>query len=574
MSDSRKTLLESFGMPMAWVYDAQGRSIMLKDAYGEDINLNQLITNFRYKYDEEEDDECRIKIGITSIEQMNNSNFRIDSHLEVEWGYVLPMGELLKSPRLKIAVRDKEKDYKADGIILELICTDHVSYLKNIRLNQTSVHNNFEDWLKEILNGQFTATRTEIGKRRIIAKKKPKNLVEKEEMGVEKRQPGFESDNLNVNSVKDIDTYKGSIKQNSEYTIVKDPDQKIIGKSKAIAQEIKDKLLAEPNGPYYMNTRGDNIDIIKRDWNQPIFATYTYAGANGELIEFKPKSNVVKTDEDEIDNNYVNPITKRVETTRIAKASAHEELPPGVSQLDLIRFREKLELIWKHNSDPKNADNQIPVNNVTFQRNIQGGSTANVANVSGSTRVAFKYKDSYKSTIAAKSLIMSNFFQGLQRAAFLENFVMKKLERKFEGTAKVIGDPSLVNSKIYKLKGLSDDDNGNWYSSDVEHEIDNNSGYICKVGLLKKPVLLRTIMERREKDPNSSDNPGGRIDTTDMQITDNQLDNNQGLSVMEVSNRLAMLTMQENILQNGNDIPFETKESKDNTSQGIPPNLT
>ena len=499
MSDERKVLEETLGMPFVWVFDNNGSPIFVKDEYGRDVNLNYLICNFKYKYDEENDDECKIKIRVVKQEQLNNRVFNIDNKLKVQWGYILPQGKILKSPLRLVCIRDKEKDYKADGITLELICTDAISYLKNIRSTMVSDHDNFGAWLREILNGNYKATRTIFGKTRIIAKqnfKKPQK--EEPKTNIEKLQEIPRSGVNDIDSkasTKLIENWKKFLKDKRiEFEWHKDPDKVIKGKSKAISQEIEDRLNEEPGGPYYPNTRDDSINILKRDFNQVPFAKYTYAGGHGELIEFKPKSKVIKTNSDETESTNVDPRTKKVNNIKMVKAVAHKDLPIGTSAADVQKFYKDMKVLF--NMAWQFPLNQPDIKDVTLKRVIKKGDIVNPNN-DGTTRVASKFYFEYDQVVSAKSLIQTPLFNELKRQAFMENYIGKKIERKYESDAKIIGDPSVISSKVYRFENLSEEDSGNWYCSAVEHEIDEK-GYLCKFDLLKKPTLLGTMFEKRE----------------------------------------------------------------------------
>ena len=69
MSDDRKVLTDSFGMPLYWIFDKQGNSITMEDNFGDIININQMITKFNYKYDEENDEYliARDPIGVIPL---------------------------------------------------------------------------------------------------------------------------------------------------------------------------------------------------------------------------------------------------------------------------------------------------------------------------------------------------------------------------------------------------------------------------------------------------------------------------------------------------------------------------
>lgn len=596
MSDANKTLPHSFGMPFQWITDVDGKPIIVRNQYGEDININQLVENFKYKFSDEKDDTCNIKIGITDQYQIDHPKFQIDTKLIVQWGYVLPKGEIIKSRPRTVAIRDTEKHYKADGITLELICTDLVAYLRTIRANNTSKRDNFGDWLREILNGQFTATKTIKGKMILIATKgkkaepiekpKPKPLLAGQRaskeltleedvtrgMMIGQQNESINADNKNAAANKfDLDNFP---KLNEKEPILKGyevgraPTSYYTGKGKAIDREIQERLDTDPGGPFHLNTRDDQLNIIKRDFNQTPFVEYSYKGGHGELIEFKPKTQVVKTKKDDTESNYVNPVSKKVETTRIVKNHDNDiDLPPGATKFDVEKVFAIAKGLFENNV--VNPLNQLEfAKKMKVKRTVKFGDHANGANPDGDTRVATKKTIEFYQEFNTKDLIMTPYFDKLQRQNFLNNYIEKKLERKFEADAKVIGDPSLVNCKVYRMLNLPKVDGGNWYASDVEHEIDDKTGYTCHLTLLKKPQLIATLIEEREYDAGDSEMSSPNYQESINQFSDNESVSsfNSSTSVQDMGLRLDALTEQENLLQGGNDIAFINKTEVDNTT--------
>lgn len=566
MSDSNKTLKDSYGSPLVWIFTLDDKSIYLPNEYGESINLNQLVSNFKYKYDEENDDVCKITIRVVKPSQLDSVHFKEDAPLKVRWGYLLPGGGILKSPTRLVAVREIERNYTAEGITLELICTDYISYLKNMRMTTTSVHDNFEDWLREIAQDNFVATVTTKSKVKVLTKSFMQDITDKTDINyILNNTPS--SNALNIAETNNFDTEQNekkpeTLKSTSSFAYVMEDGKRFKGKSKAIDQEIRDRLASSPDGPYHIDSRDDKLNILKRDFEQPIYVSYTYAGAHGELIEFKPKSNLVTSGDSELESNYVNPENKRIETNKTSKPVGHNEIPEGLTPFDILRYFGKLKRIWDYNL--LNPNNQIDVKTVTFEKAVGTGDYANAANPDGNTRVAFKFKERLTKKYSAKSIIMSSFFKKIQRADFMDNYLTKKIERKYEGTARVIGDPSLVCSKIYYMGNLAKDDIGNWYCASVEHEIDTSKGYTCKLELLKKPKVVAKIVEKRDYPLGEGKASKPEYEESQYNYKENPLGLNTNNSADDIFNRLSTLESYQGEQQYGNDIAFEPKADVNN----------
>lgn len=555
MSDSKRTLPDSLGTPLCWIYTAGKNPIMLTDNFGQPINMNQMVTKFSYKYDEENDDECSIKIAVTSSEQLNHPELRADNKILVEWGYILPTGKLLKSHIRKVAIRDLKSEYKADGIELELVCTDLVSYLKSQRYNDVSSASNYDAFLKEVISGQYTATKTIKGKVRFLG-----------------QDETLEGNNPNWNKKAWIKENK-AFNPNFAYTddmrytpnlglfMVKDQDLIIKGSGKAITQEIKKILNENPSGPAYLETRDDRVNALVRDWNQAASAIYTFGGVHGEIIDFKPTSNVQKVDDDEIEDTHVNPDTKQIETTKSNNTGTdYNELPEGVTRRDADQVEKVIKIAYDISLN--SPANQVNVNkNVVIKRKIEYSGLGSEANRMGTTSINLgKRRQEEFTVIPTKSILNSPYNNQKRREAIMANFVKKKMERKFEASGKIIGDPSLICGRVHLIKGLATVDNGNWYVASVTHEIETGSGYICNVSYLKKPKVIRTFLEARKFGPGEQAGsvPDQRVDEIVFQEVP-PLPTSE-FNANNIQDRIDAQYAFEKQYLKGNDIAFQSKD--------------
>lgn len=573
MSDNNKTLMDSFGMPLCWIYDKQGSPIMMTDNYGSPININQMVTKFNYRFDEENDDECNITIQVVRSSQLNHPEFRTDNIILVSWGYILPHGKILPAAKRKVAIRDLKTSYESDKIELTLCCTDLVSYIRNQRENNVSDTDNFADWINEIIKGKYVYTHTIKGKVKYMNKADDRRFVSKliQQKKDKSSTPRFEKEE-SVGKTRAInDQFKQTDKtkvDDGTHVIYqgKDPDRVIMGKGTALYHEAQRLLNEHPEGPGIIEGRDDRINILIRDWNQAPTAIYTFGGVYGELIDFKPRTNVQKTDDDQIENTFVNPDTKKVESTKIAHTNIDfDELPEGVSKLDALAVEAQYKMAFDYNA--RHLTNQINVKDqITFKRTIKSEGFANKNNVMGSTRVNTGRQFFTKiDTYSTKSILNSPFLENRRREAIMRNFMMKKVERKYEATASIIGDPSLICGKVHLIKGLSTVDNGNWYATTVDHRIDQE-GYKCDVTYLRKPKLLRRLMEKREY-------PMGEQETSIAQYTneavvyeDKEPQIYSDFSVQNIDERLKAQELFDKEYLQGNDIAFTTSPFEDTTN--------
>lgn len=544
MSDNASVLPNDFGKPYVWLFNVNKETITIKDDYNKEININERITSFSYKYNEENDDLCTIKFHIGNVSQLNHWLFREDQQFKVQWGYILPGASVVKSAMRTIAVRDINTNYKSDGIEIELECTDLVSYLKNVRLNRASSSNNFEDWIKEIASGFYVPTITVEGKTTLL------RTDEKAEH------------------------YK-NLAGISNMHMQTEPDQVIKGKSKAISSEIEERLNQSSKGPLYLDGRDNVISIKSRNFNQAPYKYYTYSGNTGELIEFRSKSNIVTSKDDEAEEAILEPETKKVVTSKQGNATSYDD-PEYESDL-----KERIavgsffsQLRAKFEEAVNNPLKQPVIDDVNFiDHQRYGGSTVGATNIDGTTRVAYKGpRWDTERIYTAKQLINSPHLDRERRLNILKNYILKKVEKKYESSAKMLGDPSLISSKIYKFLNLSKRDSGNWYAVSVSHDITPREAYMTTMELIKKPARIANLQQRREDffDEDNSNMGNQIIGYTEEDkaiLSEPSTPQSFRLNEIDINNRIKdQLVYEESFFTN--DIPFNPKE--DNKFQ-VPP---
>lgn len=318
MSDIAQVLPEGYGTPLAWLFTADGE--ILRDF--DEMPISKYLTEFEYEYNEEEDDTCTMKFKFESLRSFNLSYFQQDVVMVVQWGFLIENRKFVKSPMRKIAIRDLETSYKEDGIELEVKCTDLVSYLKNYKTRviknysggptaqedalANKMEGHFIDFLKEIGDGNFQSTIT-----------LDKTAAKIDKTGV-MRNAEFDEKSGTYSIAKDNARAVKTIYQ--EFRMAKI----IKGHSKSITAAIQDKLKQlDSNGrPFIMDTTDDHIHIKPRNFNQPIFKSYTYYGGTGELISFVSNTNTRKTSEDKAVTSGVNPYKKQIETVHVNAADS------------------------------------------------------------------------------------------------------------------------------------------------------------------------------------------------------------------------------------------------------------
>ena len=89
----------------------------------------------------------------------------------------------------------------------------------------------------------------------------------------------------------------------------------LIGTSNNLWGQLQQLGKSIKGGPYYMDGRDGKLTIHNQKKSSPVFAAYTYAGGNGELLEFHVQSSYVKSAVEVSRNTEIDGDTKNMNTT-------------------------------------------------------------------------------------------------------------------------------------------------------------------------------------------------------------------------------------------------------------------
>lgn len=532
MSDIKTILPEGYGMPLAWLYTPSGD--VLRDF--DNTPITKYVESFEYEYAEEEDDTCDIKLKLPNVNSLDLPYFQQDVVLHVQWGFMLNNGKVIKSPVRKVAIRDLTTAYTTGGIDLTLECTDLVSYMKGFRSKTVrsdsralkvsravdKSEDNFMDWLKEVNDGRYTATYT-----------KGKDVVRLDLNG---RMQNAQQDPR-------TGTYKIAI---DNARVQKDfmPNLKvgkiIKGKSKTITQAIEDQLKLQADiengggGKPIMDTTDNNIHIKHRNFDQPIFKTYIWAKGNGEVIKFDSNTSTRATKEDSATSTGVDPFRKEVKTTTVETADTSKNDYKKIQEADFSKldfsngnnartalldkpykptdetlnsWLEDARNVFKYNIENPLNQKELPdlryVINKEFVNDPVMGTKTSPIFVKVPSRQILNSPD----FIALNSQVSKDIRAQYRKAASIGGTIIDKIQRKYEGTIEVIGDPSLIKGKIINITGLSRLDNGKWYITRCRHTIKMAEGYMVSMDVMKKPKTVtlssKSMATNPKYDPDS-----------------------------------------------------------------------
>lgn len=515
MSNAKQVLETGFGMPLVWLFNDEGTEIL--DLEGKP--LNSYVVSFEYIYAEEEDDTCEIVLEFQNTQQMNLRYLRQNVVLIVQWGYMTPGSKVIPSPKRKVAIRDINTVYRDNKITMSIKCTDLVAYINGFKTNITPEYKDFSaetdievykdswdgfrDFIGENIRGEWQATITE-GKNSVRIDKQ--GGVRAAEYNEKTGEYTIARDNTAVPRSTFIEFYTAKV---------------INGRGQSIKNHIRNKLrmmdsVGNFSGPYIMDTTDDTIHMKQRNFLQRPFKNYTFGGGTGELLSFDVNTDTRKVKEKISTNTTVDPEEKLVDVTEIVaidneEAEAEELITTTVDiggkarDIPLKRIDQELELyrrVFEHNVNNPTDQMELP----DMQIRVTVKNTATKQDEGGFYQRAEESKNKKLPfeiiTIPAKEVITLPYVSErlkLMRDESITTFVnsfeivgqmVEKIQRKYEATLEVIGDPSLIKGKIYGIYGVSELDKGKWYATKVSHRMTPKNGYICTLDLLRKPATV------------------------------------------------------------------------------------
>lgn len=529
MSSIKAILPEGYGMPLAWLYTPSGD--VLRDT--DNTPITKYLEEFEYEYAEEEDDTCILTFKLPNASTLDLPYFQQDVVLHVQWGFLINSGKLIQSPIRKVAIRDLQTKYGTDGISLTLECTDLVAYLKGFRTNTlrsnsrdlkisravNKSEDNFMNWLKEISEDNFTVTYT---KGKNVQRIDLAGRMQNAEQDLKTGRFRVAVDNARVQTDQSIDFKVGKV---------------IKGKSKTLTQAIKDQLELQADlegsssGKPILDSTDNNIHIKQRNYDQPIFKTFIWAGGTGELLKFTSDTNTRATKEDSATSTAVDPYKKQVVNTTVESADMSKNEFKDIGTFDIkkhpITGNERTALLDKpakpreevlegwlgdarkvHEHNIKNPLNQKELPDLRYVINkefvndpVMGTQTSPIF-VKIPSRQVLNSPD----FIALNQRTSNEIKARYRKATTVGSNVVEKIQRKYEATLETIGDPSLIKGKVINVTGLSRLDNGKWYITRARHSIKIGQGYLTTLELLKKPKTINLSAKTMATNPKYDEN--------------------------------------------------------------------
>ena len=160
-NDTEKTqdvsaiLLSGIGTPYVAIFDGSSNPIL--DPVNN-LPIGTFIDNFIYEYNEEKEDSGSFVITTNNPEVCDLPQLQYQEILWVQWGYLLPNGQVICGSPRRVMVTDISASFRDNGITIELKFADSSILLKTMPSNYYSKEYNWLKDLGNVLMGNIVST--------------------------------------------------------------------------------------------------------------------------------------------------------------------------------------------------------------------------------------------------------------------------------------------------------------------------------------------------------------------------------------------------------------------------------
>lgn len=257
------------------------------------------VVSFRYKYDDEDDDICTVKLQMEDPISLNQLNIERGSKLQIVFGYI---GNPL-SPVTTVVVRDMTSKYGTNVIYTELECTDYLTYMKTTRSDDVG-SGAFIDYIKAQVYGRYNIVIKDRGER-IYAQVRRKEEQDRDQL-IQVSIPDqwgpysgtvFDPIEEAPDGSRTILIKKKATPAGTWFVDELHPVRQFLEKETDIPTSnrstyvvMQDLFQKCPRGPWFVTGRGNTLLIHNRDLGRNIYREYRYMDEPGYLIDFTAKT--------------------------------------------------------------------------------------------------------------------------------------------------------------------------------------------------------------------------------------------------------------------------------------------
>lgn len=350
--DSAPVLFHGMGAPYLGIFNGQSKPIKCPK---NNLPVGTFVKGFEYKYTEDGPDVGEIMIETDNPNLLDHPDLQYYSELWLQWGYIFPDGSCLPGPPRKVIIIGNTCEFTERGTTINLKIADVGVMLKTVPSNFYGNLKGLEDYLKDLLQGEFVGEVSLIDYAEVNSKPLPivTESVDPDAIKGE-TEPVWGQGDVGM----DHKAWARTLSHNGKfvaYDTLVEPHQKVpyadnivmlkwdsktgtlsnqlpeiyqagwakkldyrtlsvTGIPKNKYKQLEEFVSGLDNGPFKLDMRDGRIEIHNRQTQRPIYKVYTYQGGNGELLQFRVESNFVTKAVEVSKSVELDPLDKSINT--------------------------------------------------------------------------------------------------------------------------------------------------------------------------------------------------------------------------------------------------------------------
>lgn len=345
--DSRPMLPKGTGTPYLAIFNAQ--QAVIRDPKNN-LPLGTFVTDFEYVYDEEKSDKGKIQLETDNPDLISLTELDYYQGLQLQWGWIYPDHTGVFGPVRRVIITGQSIEFTSKGVRITLEISDAATVLKNTPANHFDNTKGFIKYMEDLCKGmpigialidynQYHTVKTKVAQKVVDSN----TIADKYPGGINTGAEWATGSPLQSISPLEIIQTPTTIcrdavgvkileyNPDTEKLIINDPENfrkvylsediaaggLLIGTSRNKYAQIGDIARGLSGGPYFVDSRDNNIVIHNAKSERDVLKTYTYMGGNGELLEFSIKSSFVKNSAEVKQTTEIDPDSKDINTTLV-----------------------------------------------------------------------------------------------------------------------------------------------------------------------------------------------------------------------------------------------------------------
>lgn len=389
--DVSSILVEGTGTPYIAIFDGSSNPII--DPSNQ-LPIGTFIDNFIYEYAEEKEDTGSFVITTDNPDICDLPQLQYEEILWLQWGYILPDSTVVCGKPRRVMITDISVSFKNNGVTLEIKFADSNILLKNIPANYYSKEAGWLQGVLNTLKGHLispviktyrsseaatgyyllvnqgtdyetSASKANNGQVTVISKAEgtydgpiissPGKEVDRT-MYQSSLQPAYElpedATPVKVIELTTAEAFSDEITKLIEespdkYKLIdisrstQGDDNKLIGRlydSIVVTSSTPNNVWGQlnnickqlPDGPYYMDARDGQLVLHNKMVDRPVSIKYTYAGGNGELLDFGVNSKFIRSVVEISSGADIDPTSKTLSSTVVQGIGDRSMVNPDI----------------------------------------------------------------------------------------------------------------------------------------------------------------------------------------------------------------------------------------------------